>query len=310
MAINRVGVLGGSNGLGTTTNTANQQSVLKNLISNNTIAKNVGSSIYPTTKNTGGSSGSSSSGSSNTYYNPYQDYLNALQEAQRRKIEAAKSAIDAQAQAGVQRYKDQLSQVGDDYQSLRNQSEVERYKAQKSLREALANRGALESGAGRQETLTLQNNYGNAINRINTEEQKERNTIQSYINELLANADMKKAQLEADAYGDVESILSGIMDKLTPSYNYSAATSQTYNDAKKSINSGANAYSNPITTPQATTNTNSNKTTSTDATDNTAAALSFGNYVSPSARKYALDRALQLGQISLTEYSDAMNKIL
>ena len=86
MAINRVGVLGGSNGLGTTTNTANQQSVLKNLISNNTIAKNVGSSIYPTTKNTGGSSGSSSSGSSNIYYNPYQDYLNALQEAQRRKI--------------------------------------------------------------------------------------------------------------------------------------------------------------------------------------------------------------------------------
>ena len=165
---------------------------------------------------------SSGSSGTNTYYsnyNPYQDYLNALQEAKRRKIEAAKSAIDAQAQAGVQRYKDQLSQVGNDYQSLRNQSEVERYKAQKSLREALANRGALESGAGRQETLTLQNNYGNAINRINTEEQKERNTIQSYINELLANADMKKAQLEADAYGDVESILSGIMDKLTPTYN-------------------------------------------------------------------------------------------
>lgn len=257
------------------------------------------------------SSNGSNNYSSNNYsaYNPYQDYLNALQEARRQKIEAAKNAIDAQAQAGVQRYKNQLSQVGEDYQSLRNQSEVERYKAQKSLREALANRGALESGAGRQETLTLQNNYGNAINRINTEEQKERNTIQSYINELLANADMKKAQLEADAFGDVETILSGIMGQLSPSYNYSSVTSKTYQDAKKSINSGENAYKNPTTSPKPTTSNNGG-TGSSGTDDNSAAAVSFGNYVSADARKYALDRALQLGQISLTEYSDALNKIL
>ena len=257
------------------------------------------------------SSNGSNNYSSNNYsaYNPYLDYLNALQEARKQKIEAAKNAIDAQAQAGVQRYKNQLSQVGEDYQSLRNQSEVERYKAQKSLREALANRGALESGAGRQETLTLQNNYGNAINRINTEEQKERNTIQSYINELLANADMKKAQLEADAFGDVETILSGIMEKLTPSYNYSSSTSQTYNDAKKSIKSGENAYSNPTINPPKTNNNNNNTSTS-DNSESSTAAVSFGNYVNSSARKYALDRALQLGQISLTEYSDALNKIL
>lgn len=300
MAINRVGVLGGSNGFGTTTNTANQQSVLKNLISNNTIAKNVGSSIYPTTKNTGGSSGSSSSGSSNTYYNPYQDYLNALQEAQRRKIEAAKSAIDAQAQAGVQRYKDQLSQVGDDYQSLRNQSEVERYKAQKSLREALANRGALESGAGRQETLTLQNNYGNAINRINTEEQKERNTIQSYINELLANADMKKAQLEADAFGDVETILSGIIGQLSPSYNYSSATSQTYQDAAKSINSGEGAYNNQVIQPNNRVN-NSSKDDSSAVADNLT--LNYGN------GKRALLNMLNQGLIDEATYKDELMKL-
>lgn len=299
MAINRVGVLGGSNGLGTTTNTANQQSVLKNLISNNTIAKNVGSSIYPTS-NKGGSSGSSSSGSTNTYYNPYQDYLNALQEAKRRKIEAAKSAIDAQAQAGVQRYKDQLSQVGDDYQSLRNQSEVERYKAQKSLREALANRGALESGAGRQETLTLQNNYGNAINRINTEEQKERNTIQSYINELLANADMKKAQLEADAFGDVETILSGIMGQLSPSYNYSSATSQTYQDAAKSINSGEGAYNNQVIQPNNRVN-NSSKDDSTAVADNLT--LNYGN------GKRALLNMLNQGLIDEATYKDELMKL-
>ena len=246
---------------------------------------------------------SSGSSGTNTYYsnyNPYQDYLNALQEAKRRKIEAAKSAIDAQAQAGVQRYKDQLSQVGDDYQSLRNQSEVERYKAQKSLREALANRGALESGAGRQETLTLQNNYGNAINRINTEEQKERNTIQSYINELLANADMKKAQLEADAYGDVESILSGIMDKLTPSYNYSSATSQTYQDAAKSINSGEGAYNNQVIQPNNRVN-NSSKDDSTAVADNLT--LNYGN------GKRALLNMLNQGLIDEATYKDELMKL-
>ena len=245
---------------------------------------------------------SGSSGTNNYYsnYNPYQDYLNALQEAKRRKIEAAKSAIDAQAQAGVQRYKDQLSQVGNDYQSLRNQSEVERYKAQKSLREALANRGALESGAGRQETLTLQNNYGNAINRINTEEQKERNTIQSYINELLANADMKKAQLEADAYGDVESILSGIMDKLTPSYNYSAATSQTYQDAAKSINSGEGAYNNQVIQPNNRVN-NISKDDSTAVADNLT--LNYGN------GKRALLNMLNQGLIDEATYKDELMKL-
>lgn len=246
---------------------------------------------------------SSGSSGTNTYYsnyNPYQDYLNALQEAKRRKIEAAKSAIDAQAQAGVQRYKDQLSQVGDDYQSLRNQSEVERYKAQKSLREALANRGALESGAGRQETLTLQNNYGNAINRINTEEQKERNTIQSYINELLANADMKKAQLEADAYGDVESILSGIMGQLTPSYNYSAATSQTYNDAAKSINSGEGAYNNQVIQPNNRVN-NSSKDDSSAVADNLT--LNYGN------GKRALLNMLNQGLIDEATYKDELMKL-
>lgn len=246
---------------------------------------------------------SSGSSGTNTYYsnyNPYQDYLNALQEAKRRKIEAAKSAIDAQAQAGVQRYKDQLSQVGNDYQSLRNQSEVERYKAQKSLREALANRGALESGAGRQETLTLQNNYGNAINRINTEEQKERNTIQSYINELLANADMKKAQLEADAYGDVETILSGIMDKLTPSYNYSSATSQTYQDAAKSINSGEGAYNNQVIQPNNRVN-NSSKDDSTAVADNLT--LNYGN------GKRALLNMLNQGLIDEATYKDELMKL-
>lgn len=246
---------------------------------------------------------SSGSSGTNTYYsnyNPYQDYLNALQEAKRRKIEAAKSAIDAQAQAGVQRYKDQLSQVGNDYQSLRNQSEVERYKAQKSLREALANRGALESGAGRQETLTLQNNYGNAINRINTEEQKERNTIQSYINELLANADMKKAQLEADAFGDVETILSGIMGQLSPSYNYSSATSQTYQDAAKSINSGEGAYNNQVIQPNNRVN-NSSKDDSTAVADNLT--LNYGN------GKRALLNMLNQGLIDEATYKDELMKL-
>lgn len=229
----------------------------------------------------------------------YAEYLAALERARRQKVDAVKRSIDEHAKSAVARYQNQLGQIGDDYQSLRNQSEVERYKAQKSLREALANRGALDSGAGRQETLTLQNNYGNQINRINTEEQHERNNIQSAINEVLAQAEAKKAEAEAAAMESVDTILTQIMN--SSAFNnglaYNQETSKNYASAVKGIKQGDNAFKNGevggIVKPGGTGEFDSVEAIRKKFYDSIP-------YVNKNAQ---LQKKLALGQIGLEEYA-------
>ena len=108
---------------------------------------------------------------------------------------ARKSAIDAivarvNAQKGA--YNTQMNQLGDQYQALRNQSEVERYKTRNALREAQANRGQLDSGYGRQEQLLMDTQYGNAINSINLQEQSARNEIKNLIQQMEAEGEADK----------------------------------------------------------------------------------------------------------------------
>ena len=86
----------------------------------------------------------------------------------------------------------QLSELDDQYDALRNQSEVERYKTRAAMREALANRGQLDSGYGRQENLIMDTKYGNAINSINMQEAKARQDIQNMISQLLAEKEYNR----------------------------------------------------------------------------------------------------------------------
>lgn len=264
-------------------------------------AVGVGAGVVNNNKVNNSSGGYNSSSYGGNYYN---DYLAALEAARAQKLNAAKAAIDAQAQAGIQRYNNQLSQIADDYQSLRNQSEVERYKAQKSLREALANRGALDSGAGRQETLTLQNNYGNQINKINTEEAHEKNSIQAAINEILANADAQKAQLEASMMDDVETILNKLLSSgaFSGSYSYNPGTSTSYANAKNSIKAGTNAFSNNDAQQLA-----QQQSETLENYDNSK-LLDNANY-SYIQRRNLLNQMLNLGQIDLAEYTKLVNQL-
>lgn len=275
--------------------------------------KNIGSvvsggiGVGVSNNNRGNSYGGGSTSNNYSYQAPqvdyYAQYLAALEEARRQRVNAAKQSIDAQANASVEKYKNQLSQIGDDYQSLRNQSEVERYKAQKSLRESLANRGALDSGAGRQETLTLQNNYGNQINRINTEEQHERNNIQSAINEILAQANAKKAELEAAAYDSVETILGNLLNSgVFNVQQYSPQTSTNYQAAKTGIKAGTNAF-NSNAAQQLAQDNNASEDTSLASASNLLSNMDYVN------KKTALDRRLQLGQINLEEYSRLLSQL-
>lgn len=125
----------------------------------------------------------------NNKYQQLLDYFKTQNET------ARKSAIDAivarvNAQKGA--YNTQMNQLGDQYQALRNQSEVERYKTRNALREAQANRGQLDSGYGRQEQLLMDTQYGNAINSINLQEQSARNEIKNLINQMEAEGEADK----------------------------------------------------------------------------------------------------------------------
>ena len=139
-----------------------------------------------------GGSGSSSSGSS-VAYNPQQDILNAYKQRMEDARAATLRSIDLRLQNNIGQYEQALKDASDQYQALRNQSEVERYKTRASMREALANRGQLDSGFGRQETLELNTKFGNAINNINLQEQAYKNSIQNAIAQLKAEAEAEKA---------------------------------------------------------------------------------------------------------------------
>ena len=97
------------------------------------------------------------------------------------------------AQKGA--YNTQMNELSDQYQALRNQSEVERYKTRKALQEAQANRGQLGSGYGRQEQLLMDTAYGNAINSINLQEQSAKNEINNLIKQLEAESEADKTEV-------------------------------------------------------------------------------------------------------------------
>lgn len=149
-------------------------------------------------KGTGGSSGSGTvvgSGSTATPTNNYQSLINYFKQQNEA---ARKSAIDAiiqrvNAQKGI--YNDQMNELGGQYQALRNQSEVERYKTRNALREAQANRGQLDSGYGRQEALLMDTQYGNAINSINMQEQASRDEIKNLIAQAVAEGEADKVEV-------------------------------------------------------------------------------------------------------------------
>lgn len=132
-------------------------------------------------------------GSSSSTYNPQQALVDAYRQRMNDAREATLNSINLRLQNGIGQYEQQLKDATDQYQALRNQSEVERYKTRASMREALANRGQLDSGLGRQETLELNTKFGNAINNINLQEQAYNNSIRNAITQLRAEAEAEKA---------------------------------------------------------------------------------------------------------------------
>ena len=194
----------------------NVQNAVNTVLGTNTDTPTATAPTTPTRSSSG--NGSSAAAGGTDYNLGYLDYLSAAMAARQQAIANANAALDKQGSAIEQRYKNQMNEVGQDYQKLKNQSELNRYKSLRSLRETQANRGLLNSGAGRQENLNVNATYGNALNEIGMQEQNELNRIQQAINEMWAQIATQKAQNEASISGD---FTSGLISALSnPLYQY------------------------------------------------------------------------------------------
>lgn len=156
-----------------------------------------------------------------------------------RSMNLMRKAAQMQMNNQLNTLKNSVSQLLNSYQTSQNalnqqletdvnQNEVERYKAQRALRETLANRGALNSGAGRQEALNMSNAYSNRQNAI----QQAYNTN---MNDLRNNANASLAEIDL-AYNDaLQNTNSNIMQQLADYYAKGYSTNKDY-----TINDGSN----------------------------------------------------------------------
>lgn len=115
------------------------------------------------------------------------EYINQMYEAQRK---AQIDALNAQFEQFRAQNAADMENVPKQYQTSRNQSELERYKAGKALKQQMADSGTTYSGQGRQATLDSENAAANRLNTINTAEQDALNDLR------LA---LKNAQLARDS---------------------------------------------------------------------------------------------------------------
>lgn len=179
--------------------------------------------------------GGSGSGYGTSTSNSYMDYLGALQAQRDALIAQANAALDEQGKLAENRYALQKEASDQDYQDLRNQSEVNRYKARGTLRQSLADRGAMDSGIGRQAYVSLANNYDNALNKIGLQQKREDAERDQAINEMWAQIAMQKIANQMSGLD----MMGNIMSQLDPSYfggySYSPDTSNYYAAAQGSV---------------------------------------------------------------------------
>ena len=166
----------------------------------------------PTTNVGAGGSTGGSQPATQSYNEALQDAIAAQAQAKR---DAQIAALDAQLKRGIGDYDAQIASLDPIYQGYRNQSEVGRYKAQKALRENQANRGALDSGLGRQEILDLNTNYGNNLNAINLQYQAEVDALNRAKQSLNDEYGLQRYQIESDfATQGLNDKIAALQDKI------------------------------------------------------------------------------------------------
>lgn len=190
--------------------------------------------------------------------------LKAAMQARTDAVNAANSALDQQGKALEGKYNTSLQQAQGDYQTLRNQNDVNYMRALYNQREALANRGALNSGTGRYENLVTGNAYNNTLNKINSQEMAERQSIQDNIASMWANIAQQKASNNNTTLDNYTSALQNIINS-----NYSGYSPTGSDYYQQALNTMNGAFATP---------TNANGGTSRDGVSAYARLLASLGY--------------------------------
>lgn len=142
----------------------------------------------------GGSAGKPGGGGSGSTGYSRSPEIDALVNAQK---QAALAQLKAAVQKQVSGYNEQIAGLDPQYQKLRSQSEVERYKSNKAMQERLANSGELSGGQGRQDLLNLQNAYANRIGDLNAQQQAQMDSLSRAIAEAKSQGELSAAMMAA-----------------------------------------------------------------------------------------------------------------
>ena len=157
--------------------------------------------------------------------------LQAQIDARNAAIDAANAALDRSADVARDRYNSSRKEVARNYQDLRNQASVQNFRARRTQREALADRGALNSGAGMQENIRLASNFNNNMNRIGSQENSAYEELLNNLNQYLADIEAQKAANMASGLNDFTSTISGLVNNMFTGYT----PSQGYYDLASSL---------------------------------------------------------------------------
>ena len=115
-------------------------------------------------------------------------------------------------------------------------------------REALANRGALNSGTGRYENLVTGNAYNNTLNKINSQEMAERQSIQDNIANMWASIAQQKASNNNTTLDNYTSALQNIINS-----NYSGYSPTGSDYYQQALNTMNGAFATPTNANGGTT---------------------------------------------------------
>lgn len=121
-----------------------------------------------------------------------EDLINQLYKARE---EAQLSALRGAINKQVSDYEEEIEKIPGEYQSVKNQSEVNRYKSKKALKESMANAGLTESGLGRSEKLNLNATYDNNLSEINTAEANAVAELRKAIADTKASGSLQETQI-------------------------------------------------------------------------------------------------------------------
>lgn len=194
------------------------------------VKRNTGATSYTPASSGGGGGGSSyapaSSGpsASDLLAQMMREYQERQRQAAQAAMDAANKQIDLSLSNALANYGNQRKSAMADYQTAINNSELNRFWAGKNLRETQANRGLLDSGAGRQDRLFMDSNYNNNLTKILTERAKAYADIDNAVNTAKQNAEIAKANNYSNYLASNASAMSSLLPALLTGYDGDVST--------------------------------------------------------------------------------------